>query len=137
MLTACQTPNNVRRFDGSVITYTIYLEFDRKVIRRAFDEWNKNECITLIEVPQNGMISVYSKDLKGNYAGMTYDNGVIHLDSTREWDDELMYKVALHEVGHALGLDDINDSSSIMCWKITKADRLSNKDKKRIKELYK
>lgn len=135
LFTACETPKYIRSFEGEVITFSIYIQDDRRVIRQAFKDINRLEFICLVEVPENGDIRIYEKHLENNMAGISYGEE-IYLNSSMEWTDKLRYKVTLHEIGHSLGLGHSDSRRSIMYYKITEVDKMSKFDKDRLREMY-
>ena len=81
---------------------------------------------------------IYGRPLLGDVLGLThYRLGIVLMDtSNRKWNELLFYKVALHEMGHALGLPHIMHDRSIMYPSITGKYTLSSFDIARIQSIY-
>ena len=82
------------------------------------------------------------RDMEGNQIGFGYfpgqfRGGDIDFDSSdREWTDELFHKVALHEIGHSLGLKHSPSKRAIMYRKITAVNELHEYDIEKLNKLY-
>jgi peptidoglycan hydrolase-like protein with peptidoglycan-binding domain len=115
----------------------------REIIRQAFQRWQNVSGLTFSELAQgnaNLMIGFYagshgdgsSFDDQGGPDGNTLAHGffppprggqwagALHFDEFEQWKDQpggagiRLYNVALHEIGHCLGLAHSQDNSAIM-----------------------
>lgn len=62
--------------------------------------------------------------------------GDVHFDAFENWNWDFLYQVALHEIGHALGLGHSTDSAAVMFWMIHGEHNLQADDIKGIQNLY-
>lgn len=117
----------------------------RELVRRAAIEWSKHSDLNLIEVNDSPSVTIRigEADLSGSIAGFGYFpsnnpvSGDMHFDSSnRKWNKKMFYKVALHEIGHTIGLAHSMHKRSIMYYKVTNVDKLSSFDIERLKKLY-
>jgi len=145
LLLACATPE-LPRWPTNNITYSIdplnlkglTPAQTEKTVHKAFMIWESTGAITL-EYVTYGHIHVRAKDLEGTLGGFGYPppDGRIQLDSSdRIWTESLLLRIALHEIGHALGLDHILNRNSVMWPIILNNHKLCKWDKEAIKDLY-
>jgi hypothetical protein len=102
----------------------------RAAIRSAFDEW-QNACpyFSFIEFMKESTETKIDIEISfggtqvdsrfgavgGVAAGATYpEDGRLFFDRAEQWDVNSVYDVALHEIGHILGLGHSTDNNSIM-----------------------
>lgn len=130
----------IGRWDKSALTYSINTAgcnlgaAATAIIAGAFAQWQaaSRGRLTLTQVPAGGDLqvvfggaSIYAKfGTVGNVVGHAFppSSGVIQFDSTETWSAATpppsgrtsMLAVALHEIGHALGLAHSDDPASIM-----------------------
>jgi len=113
----------------------------KDLFRKAAKEWTEKTCINLTESTRPDIL-VSMKGMEGNQIGYGYfpgphRGGDIDFDSSdRGWSDELFYKVALHEIGHALGLGHSPSKRSIMYKRITRVNELHEYDISNLNDLY-
>ncbi|MCP4550514.1 MAG: autotransporter domain-containing protein [Bacteroidetes bacterium] len=107
------------------------------ILKAALDAWGVTANITLTEVPDNGLdcgaagaegiirISAHSMDALAHgfmpmETGFTEEDkgysfyGDVHFSTDWTWDEDLFSTVAVHELGHSLGLNHNLDPYSIM-----------------------
>lgn len=107
----------------------------RDLVREAIAAW-ENVCgVDFVEVPdsaaanirigwqpESGAPAEYLSDGAGGTLGITWtwyfdtttDEVSIAFDLAESWTDELFYDTALHELGHAMGIDHSNVSDVVM-----------------------
>ena len=145
-LTSCTTSEQLTRWPTNHITYSIGaihldgISSDRanEVIHRAFKTWEATGIVKF-KFMMTGQIQVSTKALEGKVAGFGQfpPYGELHLDSSnRTWSESLLYRVALHEIGHCLGLKHRLHENSVMYHRITDVDKLSCWDIEHLRGLY-
>jgi hypothetical protein len=95
-------------------------------ITSAFNRWEQVANIDFVQVADGAGVDIRlgesSLDGPGNtlgwteysFSGSRFNFVEVAFDSAEHWTDALLYKVALHEIGHALGLDHHTADPSIM-----------------------
>ena len=148
MMSSCTTPVEPPTLGHKDIRYSFANDFGIKMdgitpesaktqFRIAAAKWSSVSGVNMVEVKLGG-IMIYGRPLLGNVLGLTnYQMGIVLMDtSNRKWNKLLFYKVALHELGHALGLPHIMHDRSIMYPSITNQYNLSSFDIARIQSIY-
>lgn len=131
--------SKTKKITYKISKYSIQLSKQRidDGIARAFDTWSEYVDFTFIrkykgkvdieisfekydhddDSPFDGPMGVFA------HAGVSKYKNVIHFDDSEDWtideneswdSDETLFQVAVHEIGHILGLDHSNKPSSIM-----------------------
>lgn len=140
---------------------TVYIEFHPKkaTVKQAFTTWqsltriakfkyvNSEDADIIVKFTSTPQIEKSSQDphLAG-YTSYTYTNGylnkaVITILSTRpgstvQASDKYVYMVALHEIGHALGLPHSKNSNDVMYYLYSTQLLISPNDVNAFKALY-
>lgn len=126
-------------------------------IKRAFNEWDAVSSLSFTQVFNESSADFKIKwatgshgdphpfDGKGNVLAHAYypypDGGSyagqIHFDDAEDWTETKLYLVALHEIGHALGIEHSPDGNAIMYeFYSPSRDGLSADDVAAITNLY-
>jgi Ca2+-binding RTX toxin-like protein len=107
--------------------YRISDAADQNAIRRAFATWESVCNIDFVEVADSSTVDIRlgwdSIDGRSgklaqcytSWSGKTINDADIRFDTAENWSSEKsLYAAALHEIGHALGLEHFDGASSIM-----------------------
>ena len=126
-------------------------------IKEAFAEWQKHFKYPKIKMSENDEeedISIefaethhgdgYPFDGPGNVLAHAFfplpSSGVLagdmHFDEAEKWTPTFLRQVALHELGHSLGLDHSSDPNSVMWPWFNRKSKLEPDDIARIQALY-
>jgi len=151
-----------RNYDFSEM-YAGYNDFEgqvndsyRPLVRSAFDAWEAVSLIDLVEVPDDADVDIRLGDIFIDGApkpgqtttlgiaqswttGTTYSASQIWFDTDAYDDRATFYQVALHEIGHALGLDHSNSPADTMYFLSNpqnESGKLSAGDISGIQQLY-
>ncbi|PJF28563.1 MAG: hypothetical protein CUN52_12825 [Phototrophicales bacterium] len=122
----------------------------QQAIRKAFADWAAVSALTFAETSENADIKLsFTLDdpefgTEGDVLAFAYfpsDGGDIFFDDIEPWTlydggDTDFYVVALHEIGHALGLDHSADPSAVMYAFSGTASTLQHDDILAIQRLY-
>lgn len=149
LLFSCTSVDNLRKPITSQRTYSFTKNFGeglvgvtklqaRETFRRAARAWSSVCGLEFTESKWPSNVIVGERGLKDGMLGVAYYSaGLVMLDnSDRVWNEKLLFKTSLHEIGHAIGLPHIMHKRSIMYPYISKAERLSSFDIKRAKLIY-
>ncbi len=103
------------------------------IVTAAFDRWEQVANIDFVKVADSSAVNIrlgtFSIDGLNSIVGVAYYSysgsalrwSEIGFDSAENWNDTLLYQVALHEIGHAIGLDHHSGDPSIMAAYINPA----------------
>ncbi|KAF7594725.1 hypothetical protein BBP40_008432 [Aspergillus hancockii] len=154
------------KWNKSVITWKLVnstpdlgddaFEKAKRQIRNAFVEWKKYMANNWFEEavgPTADIVISFASQHHGD--GYPFDGpgrvlahaffplissgelaGDMHFDEDEDWTEEFVQQVALHELGHSLGLDHSNDPNSVMYPFFNGKSRLELDDIARIRALY-
>jgi len=148
--------NNWEHWDTKIIRYYLDPNFGdgmdgmfpldiQTTVISAFDEWSRETGLTLVRTlfKEKAHIHVREKDLEGDRVGFGYfpakgsmNRGMEFDTSKRCWHHSLLWRVALHEIGHCLGLMHVGRKKSIMYKKITTVDYIDSQSVRLVKKLY-
>jgi hypothetical protein len=125
-------------FDDRLTRQSDFSEYEMlRAVEESLAVWAQHAPLTFVERPDSGPavsdndyikgsapdIRVGHHDLEGNTLGHAYFpagffSGLasdVHMDSSdRVWGEGLFYSTVLHELGHSLGVDHIDDQVSVM-----------------------
>ncbi len=120
----------------SCTSLSAFIEGDyQSVVSSAFDAWASVANLSFTQAQdQSGNVVIGGGEIGGvsttlGYGGFNVRytgfepassyiiSGFLNLNSSVDWSDtDMLFGVALHEIGHVLGLDHSDDSSSIMYY---------------------
>ena len=105
----------------------------RGIVREAMDAWESVCGVRFVEVADTANVRIgwqpdtpldpnYVSDGEGGRVGITFtwysgnviDEQAVVFDPAENWDDVSFYDVALHELGHVLGIDHSDVYSSVL-----------------------
>lgn len=141
--------------DGLVYDGSLYGTADfEAALQEAFDTWEMVASVDFERAadPADADLTIDMAPLAGSTVGVAYYSyfvlpgtdqiidASIDMDSLESWapfgeTDLNWYAVALHEIGHTLGLEHVNDTTEIMNPVIS-TDRLGDGDIAGVRELY-
>jgi hypothetical protein len=136
-------------------TMDLPIDDTKEALRAAFLEWDRHmDHNSLVKV--SGHPNILVKFARGAHGdGDPFDGagnvlahalfpplasgflaGDVHFDEDETWTKDFLMKVALHEIGHSLGLAHSNDPQAVMYPFFTGRSTLSPDDKAAIRTLY-
>ncbi|MGM4903795.1 matrixin family metalloprotease [Tardiphaga sp. 866_E4_N2_1] len=95
-------------------------------ISAAFARWEQIANLDFVQVADSSAVNIRigSTGIDGpgqvlgqasySYSGSSFRFAEIGIDNAEQWTDTTLYEVALHEIGHAIGLDHHSGDPSIM-----------------------
>lgn len=154
--------SKAKKFTYNIFKYSNKLkeqQIDKEIVR-AFDVWSKYTDLTFtrkfinkvdIEISfekydhgdgdpfdgPTGVLAHAGKTFKSNYE-IHFDDSEHWLDGNKSWGGKNLFQVAVHEIGHILGLYHSNDPSSVMYgyYSFNPNFRMNTDDIRRIRALY-
>ena len=141
---------------GTSVDPSLIFSFDyTALIDQAFDAWSQYGDIEFIELPDGGGnagqgftadIRIFFGPVPGNTLGWTYfptgpsnsaaGDMILDIDASMINDPDKFYKLVLHEIGHALGLDHENSGVPTVMTSTLSVGTLQQDDIQGIQAVY-
>jgi len=116
--------------------FTMSRHLINQSIIEAFGVW-QSDLLKFEIARYHPDIFIYFSDFKNiamNYAYAYANRELIKFNTNIKWDTDTLYKIAIHEVGHVLGLEHVENKNDVMYSPYNNMSELSDNN---IKELYK